>query len=84
MDTTTTTTLNDYVKFPNVAQIYRIEREITDKKTGKWTLMIAYGITSRDAKKVRPKTILHKVLGHWPIEVRHYIIDWVYDEDVNN
>jgi predicted transposase YbfD/YdcC len=77
----TTTALNDYVKFPYVAQIYRIEREVTDKKTGEWTLTIAYGITSRDAKEVQPKTILHKVRGHWSIEVCHYIIDWIYDED---
>jgi predicted transposase YbfD/YdcC len=30
---------------------------------------------------VQPKTILHKVRGHWSIEVCHYIIDWIYDED---
>jgi len=26
--------LNDYVIFPHVAQVYRVEREITDKKRG--------------------------------------------------
>lgn len=77
----TTTALNDYVNFPYVAQAYRIEREITDKKTGQKTLTIAYGITSRSAKEVRPKTMLCKVRGHWSIEVCHYIIDWIYDED---
>lgn len=77
----TTSMLNDYVTFPHVAQAYRIEREITDKKTGKTTLVTAYGITSRKEEEASPQTVLHKVRGHWSVEVSHYIIDWVFDED---
>jgi len=77
----TTPELNDYVKFPHVAQVYRIEREITDKKSGETSIVIAYGITSRPVEEASPKTILHRVRGHWGIEVCHYIIDWIYDED---
>jgi len=77
----TTSALNDYVKFPHVAQAYRIEREITDKKSGRTSLVTAYGITSRPENEASPKTILHKVRGHWMVEVSHYIIDWVFDED---
>lgn len=77
----TTTTLNDYVTFPHVAQIYKIEREITDKKSGLTTIEIAYGITSRTPDDACPKTILNKVRNHWSVEVYHYIIDWIYDED---
>lgn len=76
-----TTELNDYVKFPHVAQVYKIEREITDKKTGKISIEIAYGITSRKSEETDAKSILHKVRGHWSVEAYHYIIDWVYDED---
>lgn len=76
-----TTELNGYVKFPHVAQVYKIEREIMDKKTGKISLEIAYGITSRKPEDAGAKTILHKVRGHWSVEAYHYIIDWVYDED---
>lgn len=65
----TTSRLNDYVKFPHVAQAYRIEREITDKKSGQTSLATAYGITSRNEVDASPKTILHKVRGHWMIEV---------------
>ena len=36
-----TSELNEYVLFPHVAQIYRIEREITDKKSGKTSLVTA-------------------------------------------
>lgn len=77
----TTSALNDYVKFPHVAQAYRIEREITDKKSGQTSLVTAYGMTSRTKEEASPKTILHKVRGHWMVEVSHYIIDWVFDED---
>ncbi len=73
--------LNDYVTFPHVAQVYRIEREITDKKTGTTSLVTAFGVTSRSRKEAEPKTILNKVRGHWSVEVSHYIIDWVFDED---
>jgi len=77
----TTTRLNEYVTFPHVAQVYRIEREITDKKSGETSWVTAYGITSRKEEEADPKTILHKVRGHWSVEVSHYIIDWVFDED---
>jgi len=76
-----TSALNDYVNFPHVGQAYKIEREITDKKSGETTIVTAYGITSRVAKEASPKTILYKVRNHWSVEVCHYIIDWIYDED---
>jgi predicted transposase YbfD/YdcC len=76
-----TSQLNEYVTFPYVAQAYRIEREITNKKTGKTTMVTAYGITSRTEEEVNPQTVLHKVRGHWSVEVSHYMIDWVFDED---
>ncbi len=77
----TTTSLNDYVNFPHVAQVYRIQREVVDKKSGETSSEIVYGITSRTTEEASPKTVLHKVRGHWSVEVSHYIIDWLYDED---
>ena len=76
-----TSQLAGYVTFPHVAQAYRIEREITDKKSGQTTWVTAYGITSRTEQEASPQTVLHKVRGHWSVEVSHYIIDWVFDED---
>ena len=76
-----TSKLNEYVKFPHVAQVYRIEREITDKKSGITSLVTAYGVTSRTKEEADPKTVLHKVRRHWSVEVSHYIIDWIFDED---
>lgn len=77
----TTTELNGYLTFPHVAQVYKIEREITNKKSGETSLEVAYGVTSKRASDISPQKILHTVRGHWSIEVSHYIIDWIYDED---
>ena len=78
----TTSELNGYLDFPHVGQAFAIEREFTDKKTGKESHYIAYGITSRTKKEADAKRILKVNRGHWTIENScHYILDWTYDED---
>lgn len=74
--------LNDYLDFPHVGQAFVIERECMNKKTGKHSLDVAYGITSRNAWEASPKSILNINRGHWAIENScHYILDWNFDED---
>ena len=75
------TALNGYLDFPHVGQVFRIERESIDKKTGAHRREIALGITSRTPQEASPKRILAVNRGHWSIESVHYIIDWNYDED---
>ena len=75
------TVLNGYLDFPDVGQVYLIEREACDKKSGSRSLDIALGITSRPPQQASPKRILEVNRGHWAIESVHYIIDWNYDED---
>jgi predicted transposase YbfD/YdcC len=75
------TALNDYLDFPHVGQIFRIERESIDKKTGEVRLETALGITSRTPIEASPQRVLAINRGHWSIESVHYIIDWNYDED---
>ncbi|MCP4528227.1 MAG: ISAs1 family transposase [Aestuariibacter sp.] len=78
----TTTELNGYLNFPHVGQAFLIQRESTNKKTGKYSCEIAYGITSRTPEKADPQRVLATNRGHWSIENScHYIIDWNYDED---
>ncbi len=77
----TQTAVAHYLVEERKAQAYKIERQSTDKKTGEISREVAYGITSRSAEMASPKTILHKVRQHWSVEVCHYIIDWIYDED---
>lgn len=78
----TTTKLNTYLNFPYVGQAFVVERESIDKKTGKHSREIAYGITSRTPEQADPRRVLATNRGHWSIENScHYIIDWNYDED---
>jgi predicted transposase YbfD/YdcC len=78
----TTCELNGYLDFPHVGQAFAIEREFTDKKTGKESHYIAYGITSRTKNEADAERILKVNRGHWTIENScHYILDWNYDED---
>ena len=78
----TTTGLNDYLNFPHVGQAFVIQREVTNKKSGKFSCEIAYGITSRSPEQSDAKRVLETNRGHWSIENScHYIIDWNYDED---
>ena len=76
-----TTKLNHYLDFPHVSQAFMIERESIDKKTGKTSQEIVYGITSTPADQTSPEQILADNRGHWRVESCHTIIDWNYDED---
>ena len=75
------TALNDYLDFPHVGQVFMIERESINKKTGAQSRETALGITSRTPQEASPKRVLAVNRGHWSIESVHYIIDWNYDED---
>jgi hypothetical protein len=74
------TALNTYLDFPHVGQVFLIERESIEKKTGEHR-DIALGITSRTPQQASPQRLLAINRGHWAIESVHYIIDWNYDED---
>ena len=78
----TTTELNAYLDFPHVGQVFVIQRESVDKKSGQSSCEIAYGITSRTPEQANAQRVLATNRGHWSIENScHYIIDWNYDED---
>ncbi len=77
-----TSALNGYLDFPHVGQAFAIERERIEKKSGKRSHEIAYGITSRPQKQADARRVLDTNRGHWSIENScHYILDWNYDED---
>ena len=77
----TTTELNGYLDFPHVGQAFVIERQTMEKKSGKISREIAYGITSRRPEEAGPERLLMINRGHWAIESCHYMLDWNYDED---
>jgi predicted transposase YbfD/YdcC len=75
------TALNAYLDFPHVGQVFLIERESIEKKTGELSHEIALGVTSRTPLEASPQRVLAVNRGHWAIESVHYLIDWNYDED---
>lgn len=78
----TTTRLNDYLNFPHIGQVFKIERTTYNKKSGKESQEIAYGLTSKSPDVASAHQVLQDNRNHWCIENScHYIIDWIYDED---
>ena len=74
--------LNDYVNFPNVKQVFCIEREVFNVKKDKTTTERVYGITSQSAEKASPEKVLSQNRKHWSIENKvHYVLDVTFDED---
>ncbi len=76
------TALNDYVDFPYVAQVCRIEREVTELKSGKQRQETVFAITSLASTQADPLKLLSLNRGQWGIENRsHYVRDVTFDED---
>lgn len=76
------TALNTFLDFPDVGQVFAIERNVTIKKTGKSSRELIFGITSKTPEQASPEQVLATNRGHWVIENGcHYIIDSIYDED---
>lgn len=74
--------LNAYVNFPHVQQVFCIEREVTYLKKGITTLETVSGVTSQSTEKASPKKILSQNRKHWSVENKqHYVLDVTFDED---
>ena len=78
----TSNELNDYVNFPNVFQVFCIEREITQLKKETTTIETVYGITSQSQDKASSEKILKQNRKHWSIENKmHWVLDVTFNED---
>lgn len=76
------TKLNDYLDFPHVGQVFKVERISINKKSGKESREIVFGLTSKTPEFASAEQVLKDNRNHWSIENScHYIIDWIYDED---
>jgi predicted transposase YbfD/YdcC len=77
-----TTELNEYLDFPYVGQSFMVERHTVEKKSGKETTIVAFGITSKTPDRASAADVLRDNREHWSIENScHYVIDWNYHED---
>jgi predicted transposase YbfD/YdcC len=81
----TSAMLNDYVDWPGLGQVYRLERRFTWMRQGKVTKTsqeVEYGITSLTRAKASPKRVLQIRRRHWLIETGlHYRRDVTFRED---
>ena len=68
----TMTPLRGTVKYPHIAQIFRIKREREMCKSGKKCTEIAYGITSVPDDRGTPENLLAWNRGHWSVENRNH------------
>jgi predicted transposase YbfD/YdcC len=76
------TMLNEYVEWPGVQQVFRLERQVIQKKTGEVKSQTLYGITSLSEEEVDVEQLLTFVRQHWHIENKsHWVRDVVFDED---
>jgi len=72
--------LNDYLDWPYLSQVYRLEREVWHPQ-GK-TRQVVYGLTSAAPPTASPQRLLELVRGYWGIENGlHYRRDVTLHED---
>lgn len=81
----TSAMLNDYLDWPGVAQVYRLEREFAWIRQGqiyKTSREIEFGITSLSREQASPAKVLQVRRKHWLIETGlHYRRDVTFHED---
>jgi predicted transposase YbfD/YdcC len=79
---TTSSLLNDYLDWPGVAQVFKLERRTTLLATGEVRHEVVYGLTSLSAEKAPPKRLLSLIRQYWGIENGlHYRRDKSLHED---
>ena len=81
----TSAMLNDYVDWPGLGQVYRLERKfawIRQGKVYKTSHEIEYGITSLSREQASPAKVLQVRRQHWLVETGlHYRRDVTFHED---
>ena len=81
----TSAALNDYVNFPHVGQVFRVERTTTVLRrdgSEKRRHEVVYGVTSLRPDQADARRVGELVRGQWEIENRiHWVRDVTFDED---
>ena len=79
---TTSSQLNDFLDWPFLQQVFKLERSVTIPKTGQTRHEILYGITSLSAEQASPGQLLKMLRSYWGIENGlHYRRDVTLHED---
>ncbi len=79
---TTSSLLRDYLDWPGVAQVFKLERIVTDLQRKPLHWEIVYGLTSLTADEATPLQLIDWTRGYWGIENGlHYRRDVTLQED---
>lgn len=79
---TVSSQLNDFLDWPFLSQVFKLERRVTKTKTGQIKKRVIYGVTSLTRDEVTPKALLAMIRSYWGIENGlHYRRDVTLLED---
>jgi predicted transposase YbfD/YdcC len=79
---TVSSMLNDYLDWPSVQQVFKLDRHFTHSTTGKVHQESQYGMTSLMANQANPEKMLELVRAEWGIENKlHFRRDVTFHED---
>jgi predicted transposase YbfD/YdcC len=79
---TASSMLKDYLDWPYLEQVFKLERRFTDLKTGQITTQTRYGLTSLSSDQASPQQLLDYARAYWGIENGlHYRRDVTFKED---
>jgi predicted transposase YbfD/YdcC len=79
---TVSSMLNDYVDWPYVQQVFKLDRQFVDSSTGKVHQETQYGLTSLQTEDANPEKMLALVRSEWGIENQlHFRRDVTFHED---
>ena len=79
---TVSSLLKDYLDWPKVAQVFKLERRFTNLATREVDQEVRYGLTSLSSQMTSPQRLLEIVRNAWGIENGlHYRRDVTFQED---
>jgi predicted transposase YbfD/YdcC len=79
---TVSSLLKEYLDWPGLEQVFKLERHFTTLATGKVESEVQYGLTSLSAPEASPERLLGIVRSEWGIESGlHYRRDVTFQED---
>ena len=74
--------LNDFLDWPYVEQVFKLDRRFTSCKTGEVQEQTLYGFTSLSRDEITPQRLLDMIRSYWGIENGlHYRRDVTFHED---
>lgn len=79
---TASSQLNDFLDWPFLQQVFKLERHTISTKTGQTRHQVVFGITSLSAEQASPAQLLQMLRSYWQIENGlHYPRDVTLRED---